>query len=857
MLNKARDIAAALMARWSSSPSRQILSLILASLILSFATYAPVSSASSLRGPEPLSQPADKEWPVVGGDWNNTRYSILDQINVRNISKLGVAWTSAKFDEGGTSRVTPIVHNGMLLVTAGRKVYALNAKTGARLWSYTTNTDPSSLPAGVPNNRGVGVGGGLVFVGLKDGQVIALDIKTGALRWARQTGARESRNGQYTGVAPTYHDGRVLTALANGDAYLRGRLTDLDARTGKELWTFYAVPAPGDPGHETWPGSTQVWESGGGGIWSTPAVDPELGLVYAATGNAVPMYGGDLRPGDNLYTCSIVAVDMTTGKIRWYYQLVHHDVFDADISAPPILFDSQVGDKRTKALAILRSDGYLFELDRETGVPILPIQERPVPQLASQRTAATQPFPVGGDSVLMSCDEWKKEPIPSGFALGCMWTAPASAADQPNVLAPFPGARALPMAYSPITGYFYAQGTSVLTWPRRAPDPFFVDFSTALPGLKAYKHLVALDSRSGKVVWRVPVPASVDHALPWHLTAGPIVTAGGLVFQSLGDGNVAAFDAATGKLLWRLQTDMPGVSGAPVSYEMDGEQYLAVPIRATVWAFKLGGKIPARAQPLLAPGKEETAAAIDTAPAVETSKIETTALATASEGPGARYFIDEEAFHPYRARVKAGAQVLFVNNGDKPHEAVALDGSWGTGLLRPTQVAYVSFNEPGRYTYICKNHPWAHAEIIVVAPDGSAASVPSASNAKDGKGDTTSFAEQARLGKEEFDRYCSTCHGQDLTGRTTAPPLAGSEFTLHWRHAAVADLFDRVRTTMPQSSPGSLDTRTYLNIVAYLLRANDLISSPMALKESPEALRRMGLGEGASADLSLAPKRAE
>src|SRR5262249_51028363 len=156
--------------------------------------------------------------------------------------------------------------------------------------------------------------------------------------------------------------------------------------------------------------------------------------------------------------------------------------------------------------------------------------------------------------VLMSCDDWQKEPLPEGFTLGCMWTPPASSTDPPNVLAPFPGARAIPMAYSPLTGYFYAQGTSVLSWPRRAPDPFFFDFSTALPGLRAYKHLVAIDSRRGKVVGRAPLPASVYHGLPSHLTAGPLVTAGGVLFQTVGDGHVVGFDAATGGLLWRFQT---------------------------------------------------------------------------------------------------------------------------------------------------------------------------------------------------------------------------------------------------------------------------------------------------------------
>jgi plastocyanin len=465
-------------------------------------------------------------------------------------------------------------------------------------------------------------------------------------------------------------------------------------------------------------------------------------------------------------------------------------------------------------LAAIRSDGYLFELDRETGAPILSVEERPVPQLTSQMTSPTQPFPGRGDSVLMSCDEWRRERIPAGFVLGCMWTAPASATDPQNVLAPFPAVRATPLAYSPITGYFYAQGTSMLGWPRRSPDPFFFDFSTAVPGLKAYKHLVAIDSRTGKVVWRTPIPAYVDHGLPTHLSGGPLVTAGGLLFQSLGDGNVAGFDAVSGAVVWRFQTGMAGYSGAPATYEIDGEQYIAVPMGAAVWAFKLGGKLASAPGAVLQSAPEEEF----TGPVIDTAQIATTSLVTTVSGSAPRYFIDEHAFHPYRARVNVGTQVLFVNNGDVGHEVVALDGSWGTGPLSPTQEAYVRFEKPGHYTYICKDHPWAYGEIIVVAANSPLSS---------------SVSGKIKRGREQFLKHCSACHGEDLSGRATAPALAGSTFLLHWKGTSFDELYDRIRTTMPQGGPGSLGGQTYLNIVTYLLRANDLLSSH-------EGMRRRG-----------------
>ena len=666
-----------------------------------------VDAAASSRD---LSRPAGKEWPVFGGDEYNTRYSTLHRINVHNISSLGAVWVSERFEEDGQSRVTPIIHDGVMFVTAGRQVYALNAKTGVKLWSYKTSGGGFG-PDAVPNDRGVGLGAGMVFVGLKDGHVIALDEKTGVFKWARQTGAAQLKKGQTAAVPPLYIDGYLLTGLSNADVYVRGKVAGLNAQTGEELWSFYSVPSPGEPGSETWPSDNDVWQFGGGGVWSALAVDQELGLVYATTGNAVPVFGGDWRPGNNLYTCSVVAIDLHTGQLRWYYQLVHHDVFDGDVGTPVVLFDLPLAGARRKALAALRSDGYLYVLDRETGMPLLPVEERPVPQLASQKTAPTQPFPVGGESVLMSCDDWKKKEIPAGFALGCMWTAPASITDPQNVLAPFPSVRAVPMAYSPLTGYLYAQGTSMLGWPRRSTDPFFVDFGRAVPGLKPRRDLVAIDPRTEKIVWRTPLPATVAHGLPDHSSGGPIVTAGGLLFQSLGDGNIAGFDATNGAALWRFQAGTPGASGTPVSYEIDGEQYLAVPIGAAIWAFKLGGKIPAPPDPGNAPAE------IFAGPVIDTTQIETASLVTAASGSGTRYFIDEYAFHPYRSRVKAGTAVLFVNNGDLYHQIAALDGSWNTASLGPTQEAFIRFDKPGRYTFICKDHPWTYGEIIVVPAD--------------------------------------------------------------------------------------------------------------------------------------------
>lgn len=768
-----------------------------------------------------FSRPAAKEWPMVGGDWNNSRYSILTRIDAKNVKTLGVAWVSKNFDEGGETVVTPVVRNGLMFVAAGREVYALNAKTGDEVWSYKTVPDvPADIstlspqeqfsgdwnsPYGVPNMKGVGLGHGLVFVGLRDGRVIALGQKTGDLVWSHQTGIDAPKKGQWADSAPTYFNGIVFTGLSDGDHHQRGRLTALDAMSGQQLWQKFSIPAPGEPGHETWPSFNDAWRFGGGGVFTNPPVDPALGTVYFTTGNAVPPFAGNWRPGSNLYTCSVLAVDIKTGRLKWYYQLVHHDIFDGDVGVSVILYDAHVNGKARKALAVLRVDGYLFLLDRETGKPLLPVEERPVPQLASQLTSPTQPFPVDGESILRDCETWRKAGIPAGFQLSCMWTPPAAPNDPPNVLSPGPGLKGYPMAYSPLTGYFYAQGISYLHWPRRSEDPYYDGFSGVIPDEKIYWELAAIDGRTGKVAWKKTTPLV-------YRNGGPIATASGLVFRALGDGNVEAFDAKTGDVLWRFQTGMYGAAGAISTYELDGQQYIAVAMGPAVWAFRLGGQASTAA-----PAVATTQSDDFDGPVIDTHEIGTTTLARSREEPGMRYFHDEYTFDPYRARVKVGEKVLFVNSGLLPHEVVALDGSWGTGPLSPTQEAWVSFDKPGRYTYVCKDHPWSYGQIVVVTPAASTLSA------------------RARQGKASFSESCGTCHGEDLKGRGASPALIGASFLTRWKSAPVGDLFDKIRTTMPQASPGSLNAETYQNITTFLLEVNEIGSSET---EAGDAMRK-------------------
>jgi outer membrane protein assembly factor BamB/mono/diheme cytochrome c family protein len=591
----------------------------------------------------------------------------------------------------------------------------------------------------------------------------------------------------------------------------------LDAATGKELWHFFTVPGPGEPGHNTWDQLNNVWKIGGGGVWQTGAVDPDLGLVYFVTGNPVPPFGGEVRGGNNLFTCSVIALDAETGKLRWHYQLVHHDLWEADIATPLLLYDVQNGGRSAKALAVMRADGYLFLLNRETGKPIFPVEERPVPQDARMKTSPTQPFPVGADEVLPDCDQWRKQQIPSGFEVGCFFTP--SYYDKLNLLRPIFGMRVAPMAYSPQTGYFYATGIAFLAWKRRTKDPYLLlDPDSNAPGLRSHGVIAALDRRTDKIVWQRRMTSR---------GGGPLVTAGGLMFESEADGNFTAYDAKTGAILWQFRIGMGGGTGSngggrgPAStFEVDGQQYVAVPAGSTVWAFKLGGTLSpnATAPPIQTNDNSEF-----TGPLFDTNEIETTSLdrGVLPEG-GDRYYIDEYKFNPMRARVRVGTRVTWVNNGTLLHTVVAKDGSWTTGPISPAQNGYVRFDKPGTYTYFCKNHPWAYGEIIV----------------EEQKAGTGLYSDQqAAQGKALYNQSCAACHADTLKGGDQVPPLIGESFLSHWQDRSVEDLLDRLRATMPQNAPGSLSNQEYLDLIAFVLQANNFPPGRDNLKPSAIIVR--------------------
>jgi quinohemoprotein ethanol dehydrogenase len=504
-------------------------------------------------------------------------------------------------------------------------------------------------------------------------------------------------------AAPLYFDGIVYTGITGGEFGIRGRLTALDAKTGKILWRAYTLPAPGEPGGDTWPAGTTHYTRGGASIWNTPALDPELGLVYFAVGNCGPDYDGSMREGDNLFCASILAVNAKTGAYAWHFQQVHHDIWDYDAASPVVLFDTVVNGQPRKAAAQAGRTGWVYILDRTNGKPLIGVEERPVPQEPRQKTAKTQPFPIG-DAIVPQC----AEPMPAaGYEkAGCIFEA---FWEEPVLIQPsgIGGTNWSPMSYNPDTGSLYVPGTIRTSVFARYGDTYklglrYVGGTQAAPiGSPMSGTFTAIGGNTNKIVWQHKTPYRIG------MGGGSTATAGGLVFRGEPDGNFLAINAKTGEELWRFQTGF-GADAPPTVYEVDGEEYVAIATGGNqiqlsangdaVWVFSLKGQLG----PLWPPPEPQTIAG-PTGPIAEAiDKINI----------GANNV--EYSYGPARTRVKKGTAVTFTNVGDVPHTATAFQkGTWDTGMLEKGQSNTVTFSEPGNYYYICTPHPWMYGQIIV------------------------------------------------------------------------------------------------------------------------------------------------
>ena len=527
-------------------------------------------------------------WITNGGNVFNQRYSPLTLLNRGNVGDLKALWrtsmgSGAAPNNSGQAQI--LVYEGVLFVVNGANdVFAMDVDTGEILWTYRGNPDPRS---GVPmgrSSRGVAMGDGKIFVAQLDAKLVALDQRTGEVVWSVE--AERWQNGFSITSAPLYYDGMVITGFSGGEMASRGRVKAFNAKDGSEKWTFYTVPGPGELGHETWPQDTNAWQFGGAPVWQTPALDPELGLVYFSTGNPGPDLHGGVRPGDNLFSVSIVAVDAHTGEYRWHFQQVHHDIWDYDSPNPVVLFDAEIDGRMRKGLVEVSKTGWAYILDRETGEPLIGIEERPVSQEPRQATSPTQPYPIGEAIVPQSIDippegvpliEGGGQIVNDGKIFTPFWADPIAL--KPGTMG---GANWPPSSYDPESHWLYVCATDRI-------NSFSVDEDLAPPvANQVYMGgrftqaeaddrgiLAALDLTTNRIAWRQQ----------WReiCYSGSVVTAGGLLFVGRNDGRITAIDKTNGDSLWEFMTDA-GVNSTVTTFEHNGDQRVVVHAGGGVFA---------------------------------------------------------------------------------------------------------------------------------------------------------------------------------------------------------------------------------------------------------------------------------
>jgi quinohemoprotein ethanol dehydrogenase len=541
-------------------------------------------------------------WLKNGGNLFNQNYSPLAQINRETVGNLKGVWRTHLNGSGTAAKYSgeaqPVEHEGTVYVVTGADdVFALSVKTGAILWTYK-----ASLPDTITTvccgwtSRGVAIGDGRVYVGQLDGRLVALDQSTGEPSWSIQ--AERWENGYTITAAPLYYNGMVIVGFSGAENGTRGRVKAFDAKDGHLIWTFYTIPGPGEIGHDTWPQNSDAWRHGGASVWQTPAVDPELGLIYFTTGNPGPDFNGRIRAGDNLFATSMVAIEAATGRYRWHFQQIHHDLWDYDGPSPVVLFDVTINGRVRKAAAEPNKAGWVYILDRTTGKPLIGIDETPVPQEPRQATSRTQPIPKGDAFVPQSVDI-----APEDYSL----------VNQGRIFTPFwkepivakPGARGganwPPSSYDPATNILYVCATDAANVFRGGEDNQQITpegqryLGSAFGGapLPASGIFAALDMKTNRLVWQQRWRDSCY--------SGSVTTAGGLVFTGRNDGRLTALNSSTGKRLWEFQTGA-GMNSPVSIFEYEGNEYVVAYSAGSlfagtthgdsVWLFSTKGTMP-------------------------------------------------------------------------------------------------------------------------------------------------------------------------------------------------------------------------------------------------------------------------
>ena len=535
----------------------------------SLTLFALMAGALSAQVPFDRIQNANQEpqnWFTYSGTNMSQRHSALKQITPENVKNLEQQWvfqarSLEKFE------ATPLVVDGVLYtVQAPNDVIALDAVTGREFWNYSYSPSPQARPCCGRVNRGMAIVGNTLFMGTIDAHLIALDATTGRPLW--NTEVAKAASGYAITHAPLVIKDKVIVGTAGGEFGIRGFIAAYNIRTGKEMWRFYTIPGPGEPGHETWAGDS--WKTGGGSIWMTGSYDAALNLTYWGVGNAGPDYNGDVRLGDNLYTSSVVALDADTGKLKWYYQFSPHDEFDFDAVQVAVLADMPWKGQPRKVMLWANRNGFFYVLDRSTGQFLL---AKPFVEVnwASGFDEKGRPMRVSGK--LPSAEGTVITPGNQG---GTNWYSPS--------FSPSTGLFYIPSWVNYSSVYLkapaeYTEGRRYLgTSPRSLIGGLQQAKINTRKDNEGYGAVRAIDPQTGERKWEYKMNDVTD--------AGILTTASDLLFSGGREGYFYALDARNGELLWRASLGGAVASG-PMSYAVSGKQYVAISAGSALFAYAL------------------------------------------------------------------------------------------------------------------------------------------------------------------------------------------------------------------------------------------------------------------------------
>ncbi len=531
-------------------------------LILPLLSLTALTVATAQVRYEDIVKGPGDNWLTYAGNFQGWRYSPLKQVTLQNVPNMVPKWTY-HVPESGNLRTSPIVYNGVMYVTNSNSVHALDARTGRLIWRYD---EAQAKRKGV--NRGAAIYGDSVYFTTTDNYLVSLDRQTGSLLFSNRFADAET--GTTSTSAPLIVKDKVLVGSAGGDTGMRGFIAALDPKTGAEIWRTWTVPAKGEPGAETW---SDLHEWAGAGTWLSGTFDPDSNTLFWTTGNPWPDYAGKPREGTNLYSCSVIALDLETGKLKWYFQFTPHDVHDWDAQSWPVLLEIPWNGATRKVVVHANRNGFFYILDRQTG------QFLKATQLIDNVTWASG-IDDSGKPVLIPGND----PTPEGN-----WVCPGVKG----------GTNWMGQSYNPGTGLLYIltqEECGMFTLSNQKPVPMknFAGGAATEPGGPVI--LRAVDPKNGKRVWQYPVGNTS------RMWTGTVSTATGVLFSGDDDGHLIALDAKTGRHLWHYNVgDI--LTASPIIYAVDGKEYVAIAAGTNVFSFGLFEPAQSVALPVITVGK--------------------------------------------------------------------------------------------------------------------------------------------------------------------------------------------------------------------------------------------------------------